>query len=214
MTPRIASIGCALAATVGTVPVVAAAQTTPTSFIVTSIGESDAGKFVMREALSLERAAGGMRLELANDDGSTLTKPVTLTAHGEIALAGQDGAVTCYNMAQDVLASQAHPAAADPAFVFVRFGNSVVRVPLALSTTTTHGGVRRMMLEGTSAGVYTDGQVAAKAGVIIRAAIDAAGNDLRGASFDEVHYLGDPAHVIAHSTCILSRSQPTATART
>ncbi len=208
------ALGATLTLGAGAVPLLAAAQSAPTAFLVTEISESAAGRSVIHEALSLEHAASGLRLQLASADGSTFSQPITLNSHGEIASNSQDAAVTCYNMAKNALASQDRSAGSNRAVVFVRFGNSVVTIPLALSATQTQGEARRMIFGGATDGMLTNGATAVKAGIVINAVVDATGDNLRGASFDEVHYLGSPAHVIAHSTCILSHAEPTATART
>jgi hypothetical protein len=183
------------------------------NFTVTSINASAAGTLVTHEALSLESAPTGMRLRLASDDGSTLTKPITLDADGEIASPTQDAAVTCYNMAVDALTRIKHPSAG-PALAYVRIGNSIVPIPLSIDATHVQGNAHRTVLSGTSSGTITSAATSVDAGIIIKATILDNGDALRGATFDELQYLQTPSHVIGHSTCIISRSALAGTSRT
>ena len=213
VTLRTCLLGCALAAA-GTLPGLAGAQTQTTAktYVITTSAQSSTGTVVVHEALSLERAGTGSWLQLASADGSVLSLPVTFTSEGEIASNSQDGAVTCYNMAINVLARVRRPSG-EPASVFVRFGNSVVQIPLDVRATQTRGKIRDIALDGRSAGVFSTGDAAVDAGILIGATVEEVAGVLHLATFDELHYAGTPAHVIARSTCVLQRAERPATAR-
>jgi hypothetical protein len=208
-------LGSALAAGFGAVSSLAGAQasTPPKTFLVTSITASAAGNVVQHEVLSLQDAGGASRIAVASPDGSVLSLPVTFTSEGEIASSSRDSSVTCFNMAMGVLARIRQPGDELPA-VLLRFGASVVQVPLAVRSTETRGGVRTTALAGTSTGIFTTGDTAVDAGIVVNASIESSGDALRGATFDEVHYAGRPAHAIARSSCVLTRAPQPASART
>jgi hypothetical protein len=98
--------------------------------------------------------------------------------------------------------------------VFVRFGTSVVQIPLVVRATQLHGSVRDVALEGRSSGLFRTTNATVDAGIVITAAIEEDRGDLRSAAFDEVHYAGSPAAVIARSTCLPQRVEGRPLART
>jgi hypothetical protein len=206
---------CAAAAGVA-LPATVAGQPSPpvVTYVVTTVGASGAGNVVARETLSLQRTGMTSRLRIASADGSVLSMPVRYAANGEIASNSQDSAVTCYNMAMDVAARTREPAASDPASVFVRFGTSIVQVPLTVRATQFRGSHSDVALEGRSTGVLSAANSAVDAGIMIDAAIEQNGDDLSSATFDEVHYAGSPAQIISRSTCTLRRTEQRPATRT
>jgi hypothetical protein len=170
------------------------------------LGASAAGNTAVDETLSIERGTSGSRLRLASNDGSVLSVPAVFTAQGEIASDSQDGAVTCYNMAVDAAAHSRRPDVAAPPTVFVRFGTSVVQVPLVIAGVQTRGATRTIELNGTSAGFYSGAGAPVDAGIIIAATVEEQDGALHAAVFDERHYLGTPANVVGRSTCVLRRA--------
>jgi hypothetical protein len=215
LTPATSLLLCALAAGAAALPGVAGAQTrTPAkTYLVTLVAGSAAGSVVTHEALTLAGTGAASQLRIASADGSVLSVPATFTSRGEIASDSQDGAITCYNMTMNVLARLRQPASG-PASAFVRFGNSIVAVPLDVRATQTRGSVHDVALDGRSSGIFTVEGAAVDAGIRITAAIEQNGDDVRSATFDEVHYLGTPAQVVARSTCALRRAEETPTAGT
>jgi hypothetical protein len=205
MPSRVSIVGCAVLAGASAVCGPAAAETaTPVAtYVVTTIGGSAAGTAVSHEILSLQRAGTSSRLQIAQADGSVFSTPVAYTSNGEIASNSQDGAITCYNMA--VAAAGSGDSASPPPSVFVRFGASVVQIPLTVRAVQQHGSVRDIALDGRSNGLFRTANAAVDAGVVINAAIEEDGGDLRSATFDEVHYAGSPAAVVARSTCLVQR---------
>lgn len=195
-------LSCAVVAGANAAPDAAAAQTSPRvqTYVVTTLGGSAAGNVVARETLSLQ----GSRLQIANADGSVFSSPVVYTAKGEIASNSQDNAITCYNMAIGA-AARTPDTSSDPASVFVRFGRSIVQIPLRVRATQVRGSVRDVALEGRSSGIFSTANAAVAAGIVINAGIETDGGDLRSASFDEVHFAGSPAAVVARSACTLQR---------
>jgi outer membrane protein assembly factor BamB len=190
-----------------TAPTTAAIEKT---YLVTAIAHSAAGDAVVNEALTFAPDGDGVRLFLANSDGTTFSSPVTFAPDGTIASSSQDGAITCYNMAMSVLASRratASGSAAGTAAVYVIFGGSVVRVPLGVRTDRVEGTARSIALLGESRGMLSNGTVAEDAGIVITAEVEERRGDLRAAAFDEVHYLGDVSHVVGRSTCTVARAQ-------
>jgi hypothetical protein len=197
-----------LAAGAALLPGLAGAQVTPPekTYIVTTLAGSAGGNVAMREVISLARDGTGSRLRVVGGDASSPWIPVRLTAQGEIASDSQDGAITCYNMAMQVLAHTRQPDG-EPASIFVRFGASVVDIPLTLRATQTQGEVRSISLDGRSSGLYSDGNAAVAAGIILDASVETDAGDVRAATFDERNYAGTPARVISRSTCILQRTE-------
>jgi hypothetical protein len=205
-------LGSALVAGAGALPLVAGAQSQAIAkaYVVTLVAESAAGATLAHEGLAIQRAGNAARMQLASADGSVLSQPVTFTSQGEIASNSQDGAVTCYNMAMNALARQNEPINvpdAAPAAVFVRFGASVVRIPLTPQAIQTQGRSSEIALGGRSSGTFSIGDTSVDAGIIINATVAADAGELRGATFEEIHYLGTPTHVITRSTCVLQRMQ-------
>jgi hypothetical protein len=195
-----AAAACAL-------PAAAGAQThAVTTFLVTTLGASGAGNTAVDETLSIDRGASGSRLRLAGNDGSVLSVPAVITTQGEIASDSQDGAVTCYNMAVDAAAHVRRADAAAPPSVFVRFGNSVVQIPLVVAGVQKRGTIRTTALNGTSAGFYSGAGAPVDAGIIIAATVEEEDGELHAAVFDERHYIGTPANVVGRSTCVLRRA--------
>jgi hypothetical protein len=181
----------------------AKADPSPKTYVVTSIGASAGGNAVAREVLTLNPAGNASRIALASADGSVLSMPVTYTSQGEIATDSQDSSVVCYNMALDVVARVRHPSGPPPT-VSLQFGGSVVRVPLVVRMTQTHGSLRTTVLSGTSTGEYAGNLTAVDAGIVVSASVQEVGDELHAATFDEIHYLGVPARAVARSTCMLS----------
>ena len=167
---------------------------------------------MLHELLSLVRTPTESRIAVAGTDGTVVSTPVTFTSEGQIDSNSQDAGVTCFNMAMDALAHVRTPAA--PAAVFLRFGTSVVRVPMTVLTVQTDGSARTTALRGVSAGTFTDGSAAAAAGIRIDATVQQQGGELRAAMFEEVHYIGSADNIVAHSTCLLRSAPRRATART
>jgi hypothetical protein len=202
---RVIATGSACLALVGMLCGVRAAQADPQpkTYVVTTIGASAGGNAVAREVLSIKPAGSASRIALASADGSVLSMPVTFTSQGEIATNSQDGSVVCYNMAMGVIARVRHPDGPPPT-VLLQFGGSVVQVPLVVRMTQTHGNLRTTALSGTSTGVYATSDTAVDAGILINASVQQVGDDLHAATFDEVHYAGAPARVVARSTCTLN----------
>lgn len=200
-------LGCLLAGLAATIPAAGDAQPQPaiTTYVVTIAGATNAGGGVVHEALSLARGTAGSRLALAGPDGSVVSTPINFTARGEIASGSEDGAVTCYNMAIDAL-DAARRADADPARVFVRFGNSVVSIPLHVTATQTHGDVRTAALTGVSTGIFSGGDASVNAGIVIEATVTQGADGLDAATFDERQYLAAPDNVVGRSTCVLQRA--------
>lgn len=185
----------------------AMAQTPPAaSYVITSIGSTAAGNTAAHELLTLRRSGAQSRVALAEPDGTVVSLPVTFTADGAIASRSADGGITCYNMAMDVLARDT-PSPAAPATVLLRFGASVVPVPLALRAVETQGMSRTVALAGTSSGTFDDGTTTAPAGAFVSAAVQTDGGGLRGAVFDEIRYVGSRENVVGRSTCMLQRAE-------
>jgi hypothetical protein len=198
-------LGCALAAAIATLPDSAGAQTSTRTYLVTTIAETAAGNVIANEVLSFEGTGDAARLAVTGADGRSVSAPVTFTAQGEIASNSQDAAITCYNMARDVLVRTRQPAG-EPASVFVRFGDSVVHIPLLVRAAQTQGDARDIALSGVSTGTFSDGTASVDAGIVINADVAADADDLRAARFEEVHYAGSPQRPIARSLCTLGRA--------
>ncbi len=208
-------VTCAVAAGIAALPALAGAQTTAPerTYVVTTIGASGAGAVVAHETLSLQHSGKRPRLQIAADDGSVLSLPAAYAANGELDSATQDSAVQCYNMAVDTAAQTRLSAPSEPASVFVRFGKSVVQIPLTVRATQVRGSLRDIALDGRSSGVYAAAGTAVAAGIVVTAAIEQDGDDLRSATFDEVHYAGTPPQIIARSSCVLQRAEQRPTTR-
>jgi len=213
---RLSVLGCALASSIAAVPASAqsAASFAPDSaaktYAVTSLVQTPQGNAVVHEALSIQPDGSGYRLFLANADGTTFSSPVTFTPDGIITLDSQDSAVTCYNMAMSVIASQ-RPAAA-PAAVFTVFGSTVVRVPLHVDAVHAAGNVRTVLLTGGSKGQLSNGTTAYDAGIAVSAKLDEDGGSMRDASFEQVQYIGSIDHPVGRSTCTVVKGAPSGAA--
>jgi hypothetical protein len=193
----------------------AGAQTTqaPRTYLVTIMGGWAAGNVVVHEVLSLERNGGESRIAVAGADGSIVSIPARFTPDGQIASNSNDAGVTCYNMAMEVVARAGTPSA-DPASVFLRFANSVVQVPLAVRAVQRTGSQRTTTLQGISRGVFGPAQTSVDAGIDVNATVEQDGDALRGASFDEVQYVGTREHVVGRSTCSLLQASESQAPRT
>lgn len=213
MSARSRILAPVLIVTLSGAPLLAAAQTQPAirSFVVTNVTQTAAGNVVSHELLSLVRTSSQSRIAVEDTAGTVVSTPVSFTAEGQIDSTSQDAGVTCFNMAMDALAHEHTPSS--PASVFLRFGGSVVRVPLAVQTVAAHGSDRITALRGVSAGTFTDGETSAAAGIRIDATVEQQAGELRNATFDEIHYIGSTANIVARSTCLLRSAPQRATAR-
>ena len=146
-------------------------------------------------------------MSVAGADGALVSLPTQFASDGEILANASDPSVTCYNMAMAaVYESERTPA--DPAAVFVRFGNDTVSVPISFreartsggDTTITGSGIKTMMLTSAAAGADAD----LPAGMLVDARIVVVGGVLSDAVFDEATVVGSPAKPISRMTCSLA----------
>jgi hypothetical protein len=190
-----------LAATVGAGgPAISA----PPVYLVTATVETADGRMVSEEFLSLAARSGTTLATLRDQAGESASVPVVVKPNGMLEVRTSNPAITCYNVAMNVLSDGATAHSATSSLP-IAVSPYVVRVPLRLTTAEFAGGTHGIIAEGSATFTVAD-QTATRVMLIVEGGVTSRHRTLVAARFRETTVLASNGAVIAQSTCSVSRA--------